>query len=131
MAAGVTSNLLNKCWDDFTQHLLAHSAAEVIVIVGVTALETFCGKKFGNRTQQATALRTLRTHNTIIAEFGNKPRNIFWAERKPFPQTGELKDWDDGYFANAAPNTLALLQAAVASSPLVQKAIANGGILQN
>ena len=131
MAAGVRPETLNKCWNDFTKHLLEFSAAKVIVLAKPVALNTFCA----NVPLTAAQQQTLLEHNIVRCTLGDKERLVVRAETAgmgvgtafvPFN-----KYFDPVEYPTTNPNTLAQLQEAVASSPLVQKAIANGGILQN
>lgn len=126
MAEGVLP-ALNKCWNDFTKHLLEFSAAKVIVLARPVALNTFCA----NVPLTAAQQQTLLEHNIVRY----KERLVVRAETAgmgvgtafvPFN-----KYFDPVAYPTTNPNTLDQLQEAVASSPLVQKAIANGGILQN
>ena len=119
MAAGVTPAALNYCWNEFTIHLLELSAANLIVLAGVTALNTFCSNLFPG---DGAAMATLTGHGTLTCVLGGVPRVVVWGQK--VPGGAALMNWDDGYFA---PGVLATLNAAVAGSPLVADALANGG----
>ena len=126
MAEGVPP-ALNKCWNDFTKHLLEFSAAKVIVLAKPVALNTFCANVPLTAAQQQTLLEhnIVRYKERLVVRAETAGRGVGTAF-VPFN-----KYFDPVEYPTTNPNTLALLQAAVASSSLVQKAIANGGILQN
>ena len=128
MAAGVLP-ALNKCWNDFTKHLLAFSAAKVIVLVRSVAVNTFCANVPLTTAQQQTLLE----HNIVKCTLEGKERFVVRAETAGRGAGTALVPFDRYFDPNIYPttnlNTLSELQNAVANSSLVQKAINNGGIL--
>ena len=63
-------NAKDTCWDKFTRHLLEHSGASVIVLVGNKVLETFVSKV------APEAMGTLTAGNIYHCKIGNKDRLI-------------------------------------------------------
>ena len=105
---GVT-NAKNTCWNDFTRDLLDLSGASVIVIVGDKVLDSFVSNV------APKAMGTLTARQIYHIKIGNKDRLIVKVD---FAQ-GKIRRFkeffDDG--------VISVLQNAVASSPLVQKAL--------
>ena len=105
------ANAKATCWNDFTRDLLDLSGASVIVIVGDKVLDSFVSNI------APKAMGTLTARQIYHIKIGNKDRLIVKID---FTQ-GKIRRFkeffDDGVIAE--------LQNAVASSPLVQKAIQN------
>ena len=114
MGAGLTPKLFDKCWEDFTKHLLALSGAEVIVLVRKPVFEAFCRNAHLDGKQK----QTLDKHNIIHCDFGGKDRLVVKAENAGDGPGTALQSFNEYNV-----NTLSDLQKAVADSPLVQKAI--------
>ena len=113
---GVNDELLNKCWIDFTKHLLELSGAEVFVLVGNKVLDVFTRQlavSDGDKNK-------LEKHGVIDnMPIGNKQRSIVKVDFN----SGKFSRLDNAkLFSNDVVDTLS---KAVSASPLVKKAISN------
>ena len=100
---GVNDKLLDKCWIDFTEHLLELPGAEAFVLVGNKALKVFVEKL----KVPASDIHTLKNRGVIKQIIGNKSRLVVKVD---FNQVMKLFV---GFFNY---NVISQLQKAVAAS---------------
>ena len=123
MGAGLTPELFDQCWDNFTKHLLARSGAKLIIIAREPVFDFFC-KKLSLTKQQ---IQTLEDHNIIECDFGGKTRLVVKAKTAGTGAGTALIPFDSYFdpaqYPTTNQDTLCRLIQAVTNSPLVQKAI--------
>ena len=123
MGAGLTPELFDQCWDNFTKHLLARSGAKVIILARKTVFDFFCTKL--SLTEQQ--IQTLNDHNIVRCDFGGRTRLVVKAKTAGTGAGTALipfdKYFDPAQYPTTNQDTLNDLIQAVTNSPLVQKAI--------
>ena len=124
MGAGLTPALFYKCWNNFTEHLLAHSGARVIVLSGKTLFfDAFCR----NVPLTDSQIQTLNDHNIVQCNFGGKTRLVVKAETAGRGAGTALipfdRYFDPAQYPTTNSDTLPDLIQAVAGSDFVRKAI--------
>ena len=110
---GVNNELLDKCWIDFTKHLLELSGAEVFVLVGNKVFDVVARQLAISDGVKST----LKKHGVVNITIGNKQRSV---EKVDF-YMGKFVRFDNvRLFSGSVFNTLS---KAVSTSPLVMSAM--------
>lgn len=112
---GVNNKLLDKCWIDFTEHLLKLLGAEVFVLVGNKVLNVFTRQLAISNGVKSD----LEKHEVVNMTIGNKQRSVVKVDFF----MGRFTRFDN--VALFSGNVFNALIKAVSSSPFVQKVIQN------